>query len=172
MTVSLLLAALLSGPASADTGAGDCDDWGAISPDERAMAVGEFATFRISGGSRCGDAATCSWWTDGGKGDFLQTSGSPVTWRAPTELEDCVTENFRMWASCTDGSTTSYADITVRCSHEQLVEVQASRNAQVSGGGCNGPVPSDGSSSGASDTGAAAVFLLLPLVGLRRLRRR
>ena len=167
MTPVLLLSALLTGPAligtaAADTGT-DCSEWGAVTPDERSTYFGEFVTFRIAGGWTCGNVDTCSWWSDSDYGDFLQTTGSPVTWRAPATSDDCVTLEFRLWASCTEGNTTGYSDVTVRCTHEQLEGVQASRNAVVTGGGCNGPTPTTST--------AAAGLLLVPLLGLRRRRR-
>ncbi len=168
MLISSMLAllSLLAGPAAADTGdSGDpCDEWGEVYPGERVAYVGEFVNYWISGGAACGDVDTCSWWADGDRGDFLQTTGSPVTWRAPTELADCVTIDFRVWASCNDGGTTGFADVTLRCTHEQLLEVQQDRRAELTGGGCSGPI------SGTSTTTAAGVFLLLP--GALMLRRR
>ncbi|NOY24750.1 MAG: hypothetical protein GXP62_02660 [Oligoflexia bacterium] len=146
---------------TADTGS-SCENWGTITPSTRETYFGEFMTFRIGGGPSCGDVDSCSWWTDGNTGDFLQTTGSPVTWRAPSDYGDCVTLEIRLWASCTDGSTTGYSDITVRCTHEQLSAVQDSRNAVVTGGGCGGPVPAG---SGSTST---AGLLLLPLFGLLR----
>jgi hypothetical protein len=155
---SLAIALLASPVARAvDTGVNDCSTWGAISPATRDTYFGEFIDFRISGGRTCGDVDTCSWWSDGNQGDFLQTSGSPVTWRAPEDPGDCVTLELRVWASCTDGSTTGWSDISVRCTHDQLSEVQENRDAQISGGGCNGPLPPSDSS--------VPALLLLPLLG-------
>lgn len=168
MTAHLLLAAVLAGPAAADTGAGDCSTWGQITPDQRDTAFGEFVTFRISGGPGCGDVDTCSWWSDGNQGDFITNTGSPVSWRAPSDYADCVTLEFRVWASCTDGNTTGYSDVTVRCTHEQLAGVQESRDAVVTGGGCSGPTT--GSTGGTGGTTGAGL-LLLPWLGLRRRRR-
>lgn len=164
-----LLLPLIAAAGAADTGGGTCDEWGEVYPAVADVYLGEFLTFRVSGGRACGDVATCSWWTDGNQGDFLQSTGSPVTWRAPTELEDCVAKSFRLWSSCTDGSTTGFADITVRCTYEQLIAVQENRKATVTGGGCGGPVYEPGSSSG--DTSGAALFGL-PLLGFLRRRRR
>jgi len=164
----MLLSALVLAPARAapaDTGS-DCTDWGTVYPGTRDTYVGEFVTFRIGGGRACGDVDSCSWWTDGSQGDFLQTTGSPVTWRAPSSLDQCVTASFRLWASCTDGNTTGYSDITVRCTHEQLDEVKANRDAVVSGGGCGGP-----SAPTSTGTSGAALFLL-PWLGLRRRKAR
>ncbi|MCK6507509.1 hypothetical protein L6R53_29775 [Myxococcota bacterium] len=165
MLAPALLAASLAATALADTGASDCSDWGSVTPDVRDTYFGEFVTFRVMGGRACGDVDTCSWWTDGNQGDFLQTTGSPVTWRAPEDSEDCVSLEFRLWASCTDGNTTGYSDVTVRCTHEQLAEVQASRNAVVTGGGCSGPGPAD-SSGGTTGGTTGAGLLLLPALGL------
>lgn len=159
----LALTALLSS-AQADTGSA-CDNWGAVEPDTLSLITGTFVTFRIGGGPACGDTSSCSWWADGDRGDFMQSTGSPVTWRAPTELEDCISQEFRVWASCTDGSTTGWADVTVRCSYTQLEEVQKTRSATLTGGGCSGPPTLVGPTE-------AGVLLLLPALGLLRRRRR
>lgn len=156
---ALLVVASLGSPVAhaVDTGIADCSTWGEITPDVRDTYFGEFVTFRVSGGRSCGDVDTCSWWSDGNQGDFLQTSGSPVTWRAPEDLSDCVTLELRVWASCTDGNTTGSSTVSVRCTHDQLDEVKSNRDAQLSGGGCNGPLaPSDSS---------VPALLLLPLLG-------
>lgn len=158
------LAAVLGAlaPLSAQA-ASTCDTWGQVSPSEKETWFGEFVDFRVAGGRGCGDVDTCSWWADGTQGDFLQTTGSPVTWRAPQDPGDCVTLELRVWASCTDGNTTGYSDVTVRCTHEQLAEVQANRGASISGGGCNGPLPPSSSS--------VPALLLLPAFGFARRRR-
>lgn len=151
-----------------DTGGDPCLAWGEITPSERTLYVGEFATFRIRGAAGCGrDASTCAWWADRNPdteeayGDFLQSTGSPVTYRAPTELEDCITISYSVWAACTDGNTTDHAEVTVKCTHEQLQAVQDDRNATLTGGGCGGPHSGAGA--------AAGLFLVVP--GLSLLRR-
>lgn len=161
---TLLAATLLPSAARADTG-DDCSIWGEVTPGDRYVNYGEYITFRIGGGPDCGDVSSCSWWSDGGLGDFLQTEGSPVTWRAPNDYEEreCVSLELRVWAACTDGNTTGSADVTVACKQEQLEEVQKDRSASLTGGGCSGPPTLIGSS---------AALLLLPGLGWLRRRRR
>lgn len=169
----LIFAALLAGPAQAqveagaDTGdtGGDCSTWGDVTPEQRTVNYGEYVTFRIGGGPSCGDVESCTWWSDGDAGDFQQTSGSPVTWRAPSDYKerDCVSLELRVWAACTDGNTTGSSDVTVNCKQEQLDEVQKDRSATLTGGGCSGPPT--------LITTSAAALLLVPGLGFLRRRR-
>ncbi len=171
-----LLGLLALSPAAAladtgDTGGDPCLDWGQITPSERTTYVGEFVTFRVRGAAGCGrDATTCAWWADRNPnteeayGDFLESTGSPVTYRAPTELEDCITTTYSVWVACTDGNTTNSAQVTVKCTHEQLQAVQDNRSATLTGGGCSGPPSGTGT--------AAGLLLVVPGLSLLRRKRR
>lgn len=152
-TLAVSLGLLASPPALAS---GDCDEFGQINPEERVVYTGETATFHVAGGPSCGDVSACQWWVDDDLGDLSSTTGSPVTWTAPEQIQDCLPQALRIYVQCADVTETGSASIDLRCTDAELDALMASRGTTVSGGGCATP--------------SAAGLLLLPLLGIRRRR--
>ena len=71
-----------------------CDCWGLISPENPTASLNDELTFFVGGGPECGDVSTCSWALD--VGTLSETTGSPVIWTAPEELEDCISEEIKV----------------------------------------------------------------------------
>lgn len=138
-----------------------CEDWGQVSPDERIVYVGETVTFYVVDGNvpSCGDVDRCAWSVDDDLGQLSARTGSPVDWDAPDSLTDCLPIDLRVYVEC-PGVPAGSGTVDLRCTDEQRAERLATRGSTIAGGGC-------GTSGGA---GAAA--LLVPALGLLRLRRR
>lgn len=126
--LSLMLTARAVAPA-------DCEAWGQIDPAEKVVYVGESATFRICNSDE-GDVDACSWDLSTDLGTLSASTGSPVDWTAPDSLEDCLSIEFSLIASCQDPSSTGTAAVELRCNDEQLEELRAQRGSTIAGGGC------------------------------------
>lgn len=144
--------------ARGDTGA--CADYGKVKPSEVTLFVAaEPFVFRVEGGSACGDLTTCEWWAEDDRGSFDVTTGSPVSYTPPVNLDNCVDITYRVFVSCDDAGTTEWSEVTLRCTDAQRQQVQDALDeaTSVSGGGCGS---------------AGFGFVMLPLLGLGRFRAR
>ena len=157
-----LQVALISGMAGADASAAAraaCEDWGQVSPDERIVYVGETVTLYVVDGNvtECGDSDRCEWSVDDDQGQLSATSGSPVDWTAPDSLTDCLPITLRVYVEC-PGVPAGSVTVDLRCTDEQRAELLATRGSTIAAGG--------------GGTSGRAAALLLPALGLLRIRRR
>ena len=138
----------------------DCDSWGEIRPaDPPPLYLEEDYTFYVSGGSRCGDVESCTWWVDefNGTGGLVPESGSPVVYNAPGELESCIPISFQIFLSCSDVGTLDSVEMTLQCTAEDKEALLDEETASIAGGGC-GEI--------------TVAVMLVPLLGLSRRRWR
>jgi hypothetical protein len=154
--LALVLAAL------ADTGTGDCRDW-ALVPDEVSAFTDLEQRFRIVTPFACQDDLDCHWRLSQAVGTLDAEQGLAVTWTAQHDPPDnCNPLMTSLMVTCTLWETdtrVATADITLRCTDEQRLALEAERAAHSpQGGGCG-------------SAGSAEALLLLPL-GLWGLRRK
>jgi hypothetical protein len=118
-----------------------CDLWGQIEPDSISnVNLGETYKFFI-GGQNCGDSAQCNWSMDPSDVATLSdTTGSPVDWTAPEELQDCISEEVRLILDCPslDGTGTLNDETTlvVSCTLAEKESLIGSQDWTIDGGGC------------------------------------
>lgn len=139
-----------------------CEDWGMIEPgpDPDAMFIGDTYRFYVSNGaSPCGDTEACEWSLDEANavGRLLQTTGTPVQYKAPDMLEGCTPVSFQLFLYCPETAGDAI-NLTVQCTAAAKEELLAAPGSTVSGGGC-------------TETGDLALLLPLGLFPLRRRRR-
>ena len=143
-----------------------CDCWGEISPENPTASLSEesnpYEVTFYAGGTHpsCGfDVSTCTWTLDAnGLGTLSDTAGTEVVWTAPMELEDCISEEFKLTLECTEPYNLDETTITLQCDDDDKSWVTDGETS-IGGGGCNSPQSTD-----------ALLFLPLPLLVAARRR--